>query len=104
MRKQSHFFGWAALKLPGGPKRLVAARKNELVYPFKRFDISHSFRGERAQAGRFRGSIQTDLDIIEEKLSVFSEIECLNALQEGLLSLRIPKFTIYVNHIDIPKY
>ncbi|MBA3603171.1 MAG: histidine--tRNA ligase family protein [Parachlamydiaceae bacterium] len=82
----------------------VAARRQELIYPFKRFDISHSFRGERPQAGRFRGFIQADVDIIEENLSVFSEIECLNALQQGLASLNIPPFTIYINHIEIPKF
>jgi histidyl-tRNA synthetase len=82
----------------------VAARRHELVYPFKRFDISHSFRGERAQAGRFRGFIQADVDIIEENLSIYSEIECMNALQQGLSSLNIPAFTIYLNHIDIPKF
>src|ERR1700722_2949601 len=32
----------------------VATHRHALTYPFKRFDISHSFRGERPQAGRFR--------------------------------------------------
>lgn len=82
----------------------IAQHRHELVYPFKRFDISHSFRGERAQAGRFRGFIQADLDVIEEKLSVFSEIECLLALEQSLKALSIPPFTIFLNHIDIPKY
>lgn len=81
----------------------VAARRNELVYPFKRFDISHSFRGERPQAGRFRGFIQADIDIIDEKLSLLSEVECLIILVEALQKLHIPPFMVYLNHLDIPK-
>ncbi len=81
----------------------VAAHRHELTYPFKRFDISHSFRGERPQTGRFRGFIQADLDVIDENLSTLSEIDCLNALITGLKKLQIPAFTVYVNHIAIPK-
>lgn len=81
----------------------VAAHRHELVYPFKRFDISHSFRGERAQAGRFRGFIQADIDIVDENLSLLSEIECLTALVTGLQALEIPPFIVYLNHLSIPK-
>lgn len=81
----------------------VAAHRHELTYPFKRFDISHSFRGERPQTGRFRGFIQADLDIIDENLSILSEIDCLQALITGLKKLQIPSFTVYINHIGIPK-
>ena len=81
----------------------IAAHRQELTYPFKRFDISHSFRGERAQSGRFRGFIQADIDVVEEKLSVFGESECIQALLSALQRLTIPSFTIYINHIEIPK-
>jgi len=81
----------------------VASRRHELVYPFKRFDISHSFRGERPQAGRFRGFIQADIDVIDEKLSILSEVECLMVLVEALQKLHIPPFMVYLNHLDIPK-
>jgi histidyl-tRNA synthetase len=81
----------------------VASHRQELVYPFKRFDISHSFRGERPQAGRFRGFIQADIDIVDENLSFLSEIECLSALVVALERLQIPRFTVYLNHLSIPK-
>ena len=81
----------------------VASRRHELVYPFKRFDISHSFRGERPQAGRSRGFIQADIDIIDENLTLLSEVECLTALVTALQKLRIPPFMIYLNHLSIPK-
>ncbi len=81
----------------------VASRRHELVYPFKRFDISHSFRGERPQAGRSRGFIQADIDIIDENLTLLSEVECLTALVTALKKLHIPSFIIYLNHLSIPK-
>ncbi|MES2199634.1 MAG: ATP phosphoribosyltransferase regulatory subunit [Chlamydiota bacterium] len=81
----------------------VASRRHELVYPFKRFDISHSFRGERPQAGRSRGFIQADIDIIDENLTLLSEVECLTALVTALQKLHIPPFIIYLNHLSIPK-
>ena len=79
------------------------SHKQALSYPFKRFDIAHCFRGERAQAGRFRGFVQADLDVISEKLGHLSEVECLNALVEGLKRLQIPPFVVYLNHIGIPR-
>jgi len=81
----------------------VATHRNELTYPFKRYDISHSFRGERPQAGRFRGFIQADIDVIAQNLSPLGELECLLAMAAGLKSLETPPFLIHVNHIDIPK-
>lgn len=81
----------------------VASRYQELVYPFKRFDISHSFRGERPQAGRSRGFIQADIDIVDKELTELSEVECLTALVTALQKLHIPKFTVYLNHLSIPK-
>lgn len=81
----------------------IANHRQELTYPFKRFDISHCFRGERAQAGRFRGFVQGDIDIISPKLSTLSEVECLGALVEALTRLETPSFTVCLNHIDIPK-
>ena len=81
----------------------VAAHRHELTYPFKRFDISHSFRGERAQAGRFRAFIQADIDVIDEHLNFISEVECLLILVKGLNELEIPAFQVYLNDISIPK-
>ncbi|MBM3197643.1 MAG: histidine--tRNA ligase family protein [Chlamydiae bacterium] len=81
----------------------VASHLHELTYPFKRFDISHCFRGERAQAGRFRGFIQADIDVVDEHISPLAEVECLATLLSTLQSLQIPPFLVQVNHIEIPK-
>ena len=50
--------------------KYVALHCNELAFPFRRFQISKVYRGERAQRGRFREFYQADIDVIGDgKLS-----------------------------------
>ncbi|PJB69771.1 MAG: histidine--tRNA ligase [Alphaproteobacteria bacterium CG_4_9_14_3_um_filter_47_13] len=44
--------------------RYVAQHFNDLVFPFKRYQIQRVWRGERPQAGRFREFYQCDIDVI----------------------------------------
>ncbi len=44
--------------------RYVAQHYNELVFPFKRYQMQKVWRGERPQAGRFREFYQCDIDVI----------------------------------------
>src|ERR1700761_7011137 len=44
--------------------RYVAQHFNELVFPFKRYQMQRVWRGERPQAGRFREFTQCDIDVI----------------------------------------
>jgi len=44
--------------------RYVAQRFNDLVFPFKRYQMQRVWRGERPQAGRFREFYQCDIDVI----------------------------------------
>lgn len=44
--------------------RYVVEHENDLAFPFKVSQIGLSFRGERAQKGRFREFYQCDIDII----------------------------------------
>ena len=44
--------------------RYVAQHKADLVFPFKRYQMSKVYRGERPQKGRFREFYQCDIDII----------------------------------------
>lgn len=54
--------------------RYVAAHQNDLAFPFRRCQISKSYRGERPQRGRLREFYQADIDIIgSEKLSVLAD-------------------------------
>ncbi len=44
--------------------RYVAQHFNDLVFPFKRYQMQKVWRGERPQAGRFREFYQCDIDVI----------------------------------------
>ena len=46
--------------------RYVSMRYNELVFPFKRYQIGKVYRGERPQKGRYREFYQCDIDMIGE--------------------------------------
>ncbi len=82
----------------------VALNANDLVFPYKRYDISYSYRGERAQAGRFRGFFQADIDIIgQDKLDPTADAECIAVLFKALDQLGIGSFKITLNHIGMAK-
>lgn len=56
--------------------KYVASNHNDLVFPFKRYQIGKVYRGERAQKGRFREFYQCDIDVIgNEKLSLLYDAE-----------------------------
>lgn len=44
--------------------RFVAEHENELVFPFRRYQMQRVYRGERAQRGRYREFYQCDIDVI----------------------------------------
>jgi len=46
--------------------RYTAQHFNELVFPFKRYQMQRVWRGERPQAGRFREFYQCDIDVIAQ--------------------------------------
>ena len=81
----------------------VSQFANEMTLPYKRFDIGWVFRGETAQAGRFRGFHQADVDIIGRGLDVSADAECLLATAQALNSLQIGSFVMHINHIAIAK-
>ncbi len=45
--------------------RYVAANLNDLVFPFKRYQMQKAWRGERPQDGRFREFYQCDVDVVD---------------------------------------
>lgn len=51
--------------------RYVAQHEQDLTFPFKRYQIQDSFRGERPKMGRYRQFKQCDIDVIgRENLSL----------------------------------
>lgn len=63
--------------------RFVAMHKNELNFPFKRYQIGKVYRGERPQKGRFREFYQCDADIIGDgELSIIADAECVRLFEK----------------------
>ena len=82
--------------------KYVALHYNELAFPFRRFQISKVYRGERAQRGRFREFYQADIDIIGDgKLDITNEAEIPAIIYQTFTSLGLKQFQIRVNNRKI---
>lgn len=70
--------------------RFVSMHKEELAFPFKRYQIGKVYRGERPQKGRFREFYQCDADIIgNETLSMVADAECVNLFEKCFNALNL---------------
>lgn len=68
--------------------RYVAMNFNELVFPFKRYQMQRVWRGERPQAGRFREFYQCDIDVINvDHLPLHFDAEMPAIMWEVMTSL-----------------
>jgi len=76
---------------------------NSISFPFKRYDNSYSFRGERAAQGRFRGFYQCDVDIIDKEVNLDCQAECIAAIYDALKALNVGSFTVHINQISLTK-
>ena len=77
--------------------RYVAANKNSLYLPFKRYHISKVWRGENTQKGRYREFYQCDFDIVGVD-SPTADLEILLLMKKSLQSLDIGKFRIHLSN------
>lgn len=82
----------------------VASRVNEIHLPFKRSVVGEVYRGEHAQAGRFRGFMQADVDTLDRSLSPLADAECIATVSKAIESLEVGPFTIRMNHIAVPRF
>ena len=80
--------------------RFVVQHKHAISMPFKRYAIGNVFRGERAQAGRYREFTQCDFDFIGTD-SILADMEIIQVIHNSLLSLGIENFTIKINNRKI---
>lgn len=79
--------------------RYVAQHKEELVFPFKRYQMGKSFRGERPQKGRFREFYQCDIDVIGPgELDPMYEAEMPAVIYQVFKKLNLGRFVIRVNN------
>lgn len=68
--------------------RYVVQHRNELQFPFKRFQIQPVWRADRPQKGRYREFYQCDADIVGSD-SLINEIELLQLIDEVFSRLKI---------------
>ena len=82
--------------------KYVAKNYNELVFPFKRYQIGKVYRGERAQRGRFREFYQCDIDVIgDETLPLIYDAQIPVIIGEILSKMEIGKYVIRLNNRKI---
>ena len=82
--------------------KYVALHYNELAFPFRRYQISKVYRGERAQRGRFREFYQADIDIIGDgKLDILNEAEIPAIIYKVFTGFGLQRFQIRVNNRKI---
>ena len=82
--------------------KYVALHYNDLAFPFRRYQISKVYRGERAQRGRFREFYQADIDIIGDgKLDILNEAEIPAIIYKVFRGFGLKRFQIRVNNRKI---
>ena len=80
--------------------RFVVQHQNDLVFPFKRYQIQPVWRADRPGKGRYREFYQCDVDVVGTE-SLLCEVEFIQIFKELLTTLRIPEFTIRINNRKI---
>lgn len=68
--------------------RYVVQHRNEITFPFKRFQMQNVWRADRPQKGRYREFYQCDADVIGSK-SLLNEIELLQIINDVFKKLNI---------------
>lgn len=82
--------------------RYVAMHRQQLTFPFRRYQIQPVWRADRPQKGRYREFYQCDADVVGTP-SLVCEAEVLAMAYQVLQQLGIPSFTIQLNHRAVLK-
>ncbi len=79
--------------------RFVVQHRNEITFPFKRYQIQPVWRADRPQKGRYREFYQCDVDVIGST-SLLNEAELVMIIDEVFTRLDVP-VTIHLNNRKI---
>jgi histidyl-tRNA synthetase len=77
--------------------RYVVMNRNDISFPFKRYQIQPVWRGDNPQKGRYREFYQCDADVVGTN-SLICEAEIILMIKEVFKGLGIDNYTIKVNH------
>ena len=80
--------------------RYVAQYQNDIVFPFKRYQIQPVWRADRPQKGRFQEFFQCDADVVGSK-SLWQEVEFIQLYDAVFSDLKLSGVTIKVNNRKI---
>ncbi len=79
--------------------RYVVQYRNDIVFPFKRYQIQPVWRADRPQKGRYREFYQCDVDVIGSD-SLLNEVELVQIIDEVFARLQI-NTTVKINNRKI---
>ena len=77
--------------------RYVVQHQNDIVFPFKRYQIQPVWRADRPQNGRFREFYQCDADVVGSK-SLWQEVELVQLYDAVFTELGLEGVTIKINN------
>jgi histidyl-tRNA synthetase len=80
--------------------RYVVMNRNEVSFPFKRYQIQPVWRADRPQKGRYREFYQCDADVVGTD-SLICEAEIILMIKEVFKAIGITDYTIKINHRGI---
>ncbi|MBI1287663.1 MAG: histidine--tRNA ligase [Flavobacteriales bacterium] len=76
--------------------RFVVQHRNEITFPFKRYQVQPVWRADRPQKGRYREFYQCDIDVIGSD-SLLNEVEMVQVVDEVFSKLNVP-VTVKINN------
>jgi histidyl-tRNA synthetase len=77
--------------------RYVVMNRNEITFPFKRYQIQPVWRADRPQKGRYREFYQCDADVVGTD-SLICEAEIVMMIKEVFKGLGIEDYSVKINH------
>lgn len=80
--------------------RYVVQHQNEIVFPFKRYQVQPVWRADRPQKGRFREFYQCDADVVGSD-SLWQEVELIQLYDTVFTTLGLEGVTIKINNRKI---
>jgi len=80
--------------------RFVVMNRNDITFPFKRYQMQPVWRADRPQKGRYREFYQCDADVVGTN-SLFCEAELVLMADQVLSNLGLNDFTIQINNRKI---
>lgn len=80
--------------------RYVSQHRNDLAFPFRRYQIQPVWRADRPQHGRFQEFFQCDADIVGDR-SLWQEVEMLLLYETVFDALGLNGITLKINHRKI---